>query len=81
MSDANNSNLLNAVHKGKLLVTSNGNESGTLWECLWKWTKEGGYQSKTCASGFFVDWYTYESQDAFLSRLKTDISEFRFRGI
>lgn len=81
MSEANNSNLLNAVHGGKVLVTSNGNESGTLWECLWKWTKENGYQSKTCASGCFVGWHTYKNQESFLASLNKDINEFRFSGI
>lgn len=76
-----NGELLNAVHSGKVLTTSNGNESGTLWECLWRWTEEAGYQSKSCSSGLFLDWHTYDSQTHFLNRLKEDIADFRFSGI
>lgn len=72
---------LDAILSGKVLVTFNANDSGILWERLWRWTELDGYQSKTCASGCFTDWHKYQSQDDFLASLQQDISEFSFRGI
>jgi len=72
--------LLCAVHDGKCLVTWDGNECGVLWERLWKWSEEGGYQGKTCASGLFTGWDTYDSADEFLKALNKDSSEHKFRG-
>jgi len=79
LSDKNK--LLDAIHTGKVLVTWNGNECGKLWERLWKWTEAEGYQSKTCASGLFDNWYTYKNSDEFVLRLKQEITEFNFCGI
>jgi len=73
--------LLDAVHSGRLLTTWNGNDSGKLWERLWKWTKEEGYQSKLIVSGCFDGWRTYKNQDEFITYLKSDIADFRFCGI
>jgi hypothetical protein len=73
--------LLYAVHHGKCLTTYNRNECGVLWEKLWKWTENDGYQSKVCCSGDFSGWHSYENMNQFLSCLKNEIDKFYFKGI
>lgn len=73
--------ILTTVQSGKVLTTSNGNEAGTLWKKLWRWTAKKGYQSIVCAPGLYDNWHTYESEEKFLKILNDDIKEFRFDGI
>jgi hypothetical protein len=74
---AKSTGLLDAVHAGKIAKTWNSNECGILWECLWKWTPEHGYQNKTCASGLFCDWHTFASADDFVRSFNKDSKQFR----
>lgn len=48
---------------GKCLSYRNGNESGILWEMLWKYDGEY-FWSKICASGVFVDWSKWDEAAA-----------------
>lgn len=70
--------LLSAVHNGKVLVTWNGNDAGILWERLWKWSEDKGYQSKSVASGDFSGWHSHDNQSSFISDLREHIRKFKF---
>ena len=72
--------LLDIVNSGKIVTTYNSNESGVLWECLWKYdTIKKCYMSKTFTSGLFNDWYSYDTSVKFLDALKKDIAEYKIR--
>jgi hypothetical protein len=42
------------------------NESGVLWESLWKY-EEGKIIQKTCCSGLFVNWHTFDTEELALN--------------
>lgn len=44
------------------------NSSGVLWESLWKY-ENGKIMQKTCCSGFFSDWHTFETEDLALNSM------------
>lgn len=60
---------------GKCLSYTHGNESGTLWEMLWKF-EDGKLLGKVCASGLFVDWSEYTDEQA-LRRISDDFALIR----
>lgn len=72
---------LNTVRSGIIIKTYNSNPSGLLWEKLWRWTPESGFQSKVCASGAFVDWHSYKNALDFLSALKSDVEQFQIVSV
>lgn len=59
-----------------LAKTWNGNESGTLWECLW-YRQDGRYYSKVCCPGFFGGPDEHQSEDAFWAHFEQDRAQFR----
>lgn len=60
---------------GKCLSYSHGNESGVLWEHLWKY--EGGvFLSKVCAPGCFVNWEARDDASA-LRIIEQDLKVMR----
>ena len=54
---------------GRIEVIRNGNESGILWESLWKF-EEGKFKKKSVCSGNFSGWLTFENRKRALTALK-----------
>lgn len=63
------------INQAKQTCISNycRNCSGVLWESLWKY-EDGKIMQKTCCSGLFNDWHTFEDED---SALKSMIKELQ----
>lgn len=49
------------------------NESGVLWESIWKY-EDGVFMSKVCASGLFVDWFVYIDEAMALNAMVKEIT-------
>lgn len=68
------SNLYDLAHKriadAKKKCISNycRNRSGAFWESLWKY-ENGKIMQKTCCSGLFNDWHTFETEDLALNSM------------
>lgn len=74
--------ILNAVHRGRILRTWGGSGAGMSWTRFWIWTPTGGYESKThTTAGLFDEYRIYRGSDEFLAALQLDIEEFRFEGV
>lgn len=61
---------LTSVISGSIQSYSCKNESGVLWEKLWR-NVNGKIESKVCVSGCFDDWHTYSYEEA-LEIIKAD---------
>ena len=71
--------LLFAIEDGKTIKVWNGNESGVLWERIFK-KEDDKYVSYYFCSGFFGDNKTvFETVDKLESRLSDYIEKFKFQ--
>jgi hypothetical protein len=48
------------------------NSAGVLWESLWKY-ENGKIMHKTCCSGLFVDWHTFEDEETALNSMVKEL--------
>lgn len=60
---------------GKCVSYAHGNESGVLWEMLWRF-EDSRFLGKVCASGVFVDWVAYTEEEA-IRRIAGDFDLIR----
>jgi hypothetical protein len=58
------------IREAKIKCISNycRNSAGVLWESLWKF-ENGKIMQKTCCSGLFNDWHTFESEEDSLNSM------------
>ena len=62
------------INKAKQKCINNNcrNSAGVLWESLWKY-ENGKIMQKTCCSGLFNDWHTFENEQSALDSMVREL--------
>lgn len=58
--------------KQKCIANYCRNSAGVLWESLWKY-ENNKIMQKTCCSGLFVDWHTFNNEEEALNSMVEEL--------